>query len=160
MSLTRGLGVFVEGNEEAERTLRGVSGAVSLAVGALQTYEAISAITAKVDFSRAAAGVAAHLESAPVIAAVVAGSVAAVLAAAHFAGAFGEGGSFVTAAPTFFLAGERGPERITVTPLRGGPAGGGPSGPGTVNITVLSNDERVIGDAWTRRVVHLQEAGW
>ncbi len=154
---TRSLTFFFGGNEAVNQALMTMQASLGLVVGALQVYKGVSALVAAVDWGRAAAGIAANLWLAPVVAGIIAGAVVTLLAAqANF---MATGGSGIVNEPTLFIAGEAGPEAFSFAPLRAGATGGVGTTIGNVNITIVSNDPNTVGDAVTTHLRRLTGAG-
>ena len=154
---TRSLSFFFGGNEAVNQALMTMQASLGLAIGAMQVYKGVSTLVAAVDWGRAAAGIAANLWLAPVVAGIIAAATITLLATqAQFMAA---GGSGIVTEPTLFVAGEAGPEAFSFAPLRAGATGGVGTTIGNVNITIISNDPNTVGEAVTTHLRRLDGAG-
>ncbi len=154
---TRSLTFFLGSNEAINQALMAVQASMGLVIGALQIYKGVSALVAAVDWGRAAAGIAANLWLAPVVAGIIAAAVVTLLATQ--ASFMATGGSGIVTEPTLFVAGEAGPEAFSFAPLRAGATGGVGTTIGNVNITIVSNDPNTVGEAVTTHLRRLDGAG-
>lgn len=166
MLVNSGFMLFGKQNESVRKIMLGVNMAIA-AANTLLTINALRhAIAAKSAYAEGVAKIFASGLAAPLVLAIVAGAVlGAVALAASSQGkmkmAFG--GEGILTRPTMIIAGESGPEKYSFTPLRGPPAASSPSGNNMtirqLNITIKSDDPDRIGDALTRHLRKLTEAG-
>jgi len=158
--LGRGIMFFTGENQALEQAIRTVAAAINLVVGAMQIYKGVSALVAAVDWGRAAAGIAANLWLAPVVAAVIAGALVTLYGLqAHW---FAAGGSGVVREPTLFVAGEHGAEAYSFVPIAGATGFGGGSGGmsiGTVNYYIVADNPERVGEQLALHLRQLAGAG-
>jgi hypothetical protein len=156
-STTRGLTFFLGGNEAINAALQTMSASLGLVVGAMQIYKGISSLTAAIDWGRAAAGIAANLWLAPVVAGIIATALLTLTSSgAQF---MAHGGSGIVTEPTIFVAGESGPEFFSFIPTGAGGISGAPTTIGNVDITIVTNDPDIIGEAVTTHLRKLAGRG-
>lgn len=153
---TSGVMYFAGENEALRRVLETMTATMNIVIGALQIYKGASALAATVDWGRAAAGIAANLWLAPVVAGIIAAALVGMYAVQ--ANWMATGGSGIVSEPTLFVAGERGPEHYSFTPVSRGSPGGAIS-VGTINLTVKTDSPDRIGESVWEYLRKLSGAG-
>jgi hypothetical protein len=155
---TRGFQHFAGSNEAVNDAIQGFSAAMNIAIGVMQVAKGVSALLAATKWGEAAATVAASGWFAPVLAALIAGALAAL--SATQARWMATGGSGVVTEPTLFVAGEAGPEYYSFVPAGAGVRSGG-SGQniGVMNIYVVTQDPDRAGEVIVEHLRKSKEAG-
>jgi hypothetical protein len=145
-------------NEALRKVMIGLNAAVAIGNTLVLLRAAYESRAALATWARAIANVAASGFLAPALLAIMAAAVIGALALRSTAMA--QGGYGLVSKPTLFLAGEAGPEAYSFAPLRGGgpfSAGGGSVNVRQINITVVTDDPRKVGQALTEEMRKLKE---
>ncbi len=149
-------------NEALQKVIVAVNAAMAVANSLLILHTILQSKAAAATWMRVAAMVAASGWGAPILAAIVAGATAAVIATAGKSTvkpqAMAMGGTGIVTRPTLFLAGEAGPEAYGFEPL-GAKATQIGGSVGTININIQSNDPDAVGRAVVAHIRKYKEVG-
>ena len=146
-------------NENLRKVMIGLNAAVALVNAALILKAVLEMRAAIAGWKHAIANIASAGWFAPLLLGIVSAAVVGAIALMGSSSrAMAYGGQGLVTSPTMFLAGERGPEYYSFTPMNKSGGGGGVT-VGQVNITISSNDPGVVAASVVDEIRKLKEVG-